>query len=298
MKMKLFYLAAAVFILQSCRAQSTAPLAQNKDDNSMLWEISAPGLEKPSYLFGTFHLMCKDDIHFSANLQQAIKTAREVYFEMKLDDPATTIGAMFYMNMKNGKALRDLYTPAEYERLQRFFSDSLKMNLSYFKTMKPMMLEALLYPRMLDCKNATGMEPALMVIAKKNGKAIKGLETIEFQASLFDSIPYEKQAKALLQDIDSTEKYKGYFNKMVHIYRSQETAHLTTLMSDTTFSEGEDDDLLLKKRNRAWLQQLKTILPKENIFMAVGAGHLFGKDGVIELLRREGYTVRPIENVK
>lgn len=296
--MKLFYMVAAIFILQSCRAQSTAPLPQNKDDNSLLWEISGHGLEKPSYLFGTFHLMCKDDIHFSANLQQAIKNAKEVYFEMKLDDPANTIGAMFYMNMKNDKALKDLYTPAEYEKLQRFFSDSLKMNLSYFKSMKPMMLEALLYPRMMACKNATGMEPALMGFAKKNGKEIKGLETIQFQASLFDSIPYEVQAKALLKDIDSTEKYKAYFNNMVNIYKNQETAHLTALLSDSSFSEGEDNDLLLKNRNLDWLQQLRTILPKENIFMAVGAGHLFGKEGVIELLRKEGYTVRPVENVK
>ena len=296
--MKFLYMCATVFMLQSCKAQNTPPLTQNKDDNTLLWEISGHGIEKPSYLFGTFHLMCKDDIHFSANLQQALINAKEVYFEMKLDDPATTIGAMFFMNMKNGTALKDLYTQPEYEKLQRFFSDSLKMNISFFKSMKPAMLEALLYPRMMACKNATGMEPALMVIAKKNGKEIKGLETIEFQASVFDSIPYAIQAKSLLKDIDSTEKYKVYFNKMVNIYKNQETAQLTELLSDTTFSEGENNDVLLKNRNLNWIQQLKTILANENIFMAVGAGHLFGKDGVIELLRREGYTVRPIENVK
>ena len=79
------------------------------------------GLSKPSYLFGTFHLMCKEDIHFSKELKQAVKNAEEVYFEMDLDDPANTLGAMFVMNMKDGKSLKDLYTEDEYKRLNKFF---------------------------------------------------------------------------------------------------------------------------------------------------------------------------------
>jgi len=204
---------------------------------------------------------------------------------------------MFFMNMKN-KTLKELYTPAEYKRLKQFFSDSLKMNLDYFDRMKPMMLESLLYPRMMPCKTPSGIEPELMLIAKKEKKTIKGLETIEFQSSIFDSIPYDVQAKALLKDIDSTGKNKIMFNKMVNIYKNQETAKLTALMADSSYSEGEDDSLLLKNRNINWVNQLDSVLKKENIFMAVGAGHLFGDDGLIVLLRKRGYVLRPIENVK
>lgn len=295
--MKFIYLITAALIFQSCKAQEPAPLKQNKDDNSLLWEVSGKGLEKPSYIFGTFHLLCRDDIHFSSNLRQAVKNSKEVYFELKLDDPATTMGAMFFMNMKN-KTLKELYTPDQYKRLKQFFSDSLRMNLDYFGKMKPMMLESLLYPRMMPCKTPSGIEPELMMIAKKENKPIKGLETIEFQSAIFDSIPYDVQAKALLKDIDSTEKNKIMFNKMVNIYKSQETAKLTALMADSSFSEGEDDSLLLKNRNINWMNQLDSILKKENIFMAVGAGHLFGEEGLIVLLRKRGYTVKPIENVK
>ena len=293
--MKIFYLLATAFLFQSCKAQPQTKLAQSKDDNTLLWEISGNGLKKPSYMFGTFHILCKDDIKFSNNLQTALKESKEVYFEMDLDDPKNTLGGMFFMNMKN-KTLKDLYTTAELEKVSNFFKDSLKMNLSFFNKMKPMMLEALLYPRMMPCKTPSGVEMELMTIAKKAKKEIKGFETIEFQSSVFDSIPYEVQAKALLKDIDSTEKYKVYFNKMVNIYKNQETGKLAQLMADTTFSGGENDDVLLKNRNENWVKQLNTILKESNIFMGVGAAHLFGKDGLITLFRKEGYSVKGIEN--
>jgi uncharacterized protein len=170
------------------------------------------------------------------------------------------------------------------------------MNISFFSKMKPMMLEAMLYPRMMPCKTPSGVEMELMAIAAKQKKEIKGFETIEFQAGIFDSIPYETQAKSLLKDIDSAVSYKVYFNKMVNVYKNQETDKLVEIITDTTFSEGENNDALLKNRNENWVKQLKTILVKNNIFMGVGAAHLFGKDGLITLLRKEGYTIKAIDN--
>jgi uncharacterized protein len=283
------------FLSYHCEAQKKLP--QSKDNNTLLWEISGKGLKDPSYVFGTFHIMCKEDIRFSENLKQAIKVAKEVYFEMDLDDPKNMLGGLAMMNMKN-KTLTDLYSKEELEKLTIFFKDSIKMSLSFFNKMKPMLLEALLYPRMMPCKTPSGVETELMVIAKKEKKEIKGFETMEFQSAVFDSIPYETQAKALLKDIDSTEKFKVFFNKMLNIYKNQETDKLAQMMADTTFSGGENDDALLKNRNINWIKQLKTILKSNTIFMAVGAGHLFGKDGLIVLLKKEGYQLRPIENKK
>ncbi len=296
--MKIIYLIAFAFLLQSCHAQKPVPLTKNANDNTLLWEITGKNLKKPSYIFGTFHLLCKDDIHFSANLLQAVKNADEVYFEMDLDDPKNTLGGMFFMNMQNGKTLKDLYSEQEYEKVNKFFKDSLKMNISFFNKMKPMMLEALLYPRMMPCKTPSGVEMELLSIVKKEKKEVKGFETIEFQSGIFDSIPYDVQAKALLKDIDSTEKYKAYFVKMMNIYKAQQLEGINNIISDTSFGTGENNDALLKNRNENWVKQLKLIFKKNNIFMAVGAAHLTGKDGVIALLRKEGYTLHPIENVK
>ena len=291
----LFYLFSTLYVIQSCKAQNVLKLAASKDNNTLLWEISGKNLKQPSYMFGTFHILCKDDIQFSANLQAALKASEEVYFEMDLDDPKNTLGGMFFMNMKD-KTLNDLYTTEELQKLTKFYKDSLKMNLSYFNKMKPMMLSALLYPRMMPCKTPSGVEIELMAIAKKEKKEILGFETIEFQSSVFDSIPYSVQAKDLLKSIDSMAKYRVYFSKMVDTYKNQQTDSLVAIVNDKTFSDGENNDALLKNRNLNWVQQLKTILPKNNIFMAVGAAHLFGKDGLIDLVRKEGYTVSAIEN--
>jgi uncharacterized protein YbaP (TraB family) len=142
----------------------------------------------------------------------------------------------------------------------------------------------------------SGVEQELLKIAAKDKKEIKGFETIAFQASVFDSIPYDVQAKSLLKTIDSIDAYKVQFDKMVKVYKTQQIDQLEAMFTDETFGIKDGLDVLLDKRNLNWVEQLKTILPNNNIFMAVGAGHLVGKKGLIELLRKEGYQLRPIAN--
>jgi uncharacterized protein len=295
--MKYPLLLLPVLFFQYCRSQPVDKLTSNDNGNTLLWEISGNQLSKPSYLFGTFHLMCKEDIKLSGNLKQAIKNSGEVYFEMDLDDPSNMLGGLFFMNMNDGKKLKDLYTPEEYSRIEHFFKDSLKTGMMMVEKMKPNFLEAFLYPKMMPCKTMSGIEQEVLVVAKNDKKEIKGFETIAFQASVFDSIPYEEQAKALLEMIDSIHSYTAYFDTMLHVYKSQQLDEMEKMFSDTAFGmKGEDQDILLDRRNRNWVQQLKKILPETNVFLAVGAGHLVGKNGLIALLKKEGYTLRPLLN--
>ena len=297
--MKLMRVFAGLVIMCSCKAQPKSPdLPIQKDDNSLLWEISGKNLKSNSYIFGTFHLMCKNDIRFSPALIKAVEFANEVYLELDMDDPKTMLGGITMMTMKNGKKLKDFYTEAEYKRLSDFFKDSLGMPVGFIQTMKPSMLEALLYPKMLACNTSTGVDMEVMALAKKNKKEIKGLETIEFQASVFDSIPYATQAKGLLKAIDSLDDYKKNFDSMVQVYKSQRIDDLETTLTKGDFGEDmeENGDVLLYNRNRNWVKQLKEIMAKESVFVAVGAGHLVGPKGLVALLKAEGYTLRPIVN--
>ncbi len=298
--MKLLKILIAALMLGSCNAQTAAiKLQTNKDDNSLLWEVSGNGLEKPTYLFGTFHLMCKEDIRLSNTLKEAVKSSKEVYLEMDMDDPATMFGGLLLMNMNDGKKLKDLYTEEEYKKLESFFEDTLGTPLTMFQRMKPFFLESLLYPKMMPCKTMSGVEEEIMKLAKadkKDKKEIKGLETIEFQASVFDSIPYEKQAKELLKTIDSMAGYKTEFDTMLAVYKSQQLSEIEKLFSKSEFGMEENKDLLLDNRNKNWVKQLKEIMKKESVFVAVGAGHLVGEMGLIALLRKEGYLLRPLLN--
>jgi uncharacterized protein len=295
--MKIRNLLAVILLFNCCNAQNNKPkLKTNSNDNTLLWEISGKKLAAPSYLFGTFHLICKDDIPFGVQLKTAVQSVKEIYMELDMDDPATMMGGLFLMNMRGDTTLKKLYTEAEYKKVELFFKDSLHTPLTMFQKMKPFFAMAMLYPKMLPCKTMSGVEQELMKLAKENKKEIRGLETMAFQAAVFDSIPYQKQAKELLKAIDSLQAYKKYFDTMVQVYKKQGLKEIQNLFTQSEFGMAENQAILLDKRNKNWVEQLKEIMKKESVFIAVGAGHLVGKMGLIELLRKEGYTIRPIEN--
>lgn len=288
---------SCLWLMLSCNAQTKTPgLLINKDDNTLLWQISGNGLQKPSYLFGTFHLMCKDDIQFSEQLKAAVANSATIYMELDMDDPALMLSGMMMMTMKGGKKLTDFYSKEEYKKIEVFFKDSLSAPLSFLQTMKPFMLVALLYPKMMPCKTVSGVEEELMKLVKLQKKEIKGLETMELQAAVFDSISYEEQAKELLKSIDSMDLNRKNFDTMMRVYKSQRLSGIEALFSKSELGMQNHEDILLNKRNINWVGQLGPILKKENVFIAVGAGHLVGENGLISLLRKKGYKVVPLQN--
>ena len=295
--MQYFRLILLLFIISSCNAQQGGEkLKSSNDDNSLLWEVKGNGLSQPSYLFGSFHLLCKDDIRFSAQLLQAVKNSREIYMELDLDDPSVLLGGLMLMNMNGGKTLKDLYSQKDYEKVERFFKDSLFISMAFFQNMKPAFLESILYPKMMPCKTISGVEEELVVVAKKEKKEIQGLETMAFQASVFDSIPYADQAKELLKTIDSLNSYKRFFDTLTRVYKSQQLDEIEKMFSKAEFGMEDNQDLLLNNRNKNWVARLKTVMNKEPVFVAVGAGHLVGKQGLISLLRKEGFELRALYN--
>lgn len=292
--MKLRALVFVCVCFLSCKAQPV--LKTNADANTLLWEISGHNVKAPSYLFGTFHLICKDDFPVSEQLKEAIKASTEMYMELDMDDPATMMGGLMLMGMRGDTTLKKLYTEEEYKKVADFFKDSLNMPIGMLNGIKPFFLSAMLYPKMLSCKTVSGVEEVLMKIAKDNKKEIKGLETMAFQASLFDSIPYTLQAKELLKSIDSLAAYKVYFDTMLQVYKSQQLDKIQEQFTKSEFGMQENQEILLDNRNKNWVKQLKIIMPKQPVFIAVGAGHLVGDNGLIALLTKEGYTVRPLQN--
>ncbi len=295
MKTVIFYSLLMVFFL-GCKAQNTPTFVQQKNNNSLLWEVSGNGLEKPSFLFGTFHLLCEQDIHFSDQLKKAVNYCDTIYMELDMDDPSTMLGGMLYMTMRGDTTLADLYTDKEYTRLKNYFSDTLNMPLTFLQKVKPYFLVALLYPRMMNCSSPAGVEEELVKLAKEDKKEILGLETMQFQASVFDSIPYQWQAKELLKNIDSFSVNKEEFETMLDYYKNQNMDSIKTMLGKSEFGSDKYDNLLLNDRNRKWVKKLDSIMKKESVFVAVGAGHLVGDSGLISLLRKQGYTVEPLEN--
>jgi len=294
MKKSLLFLLSFLGIIASGFAQ-TKTVSYQKNDNTLLWEVSGNGLANPSYLFGTFHLMCKEDMVFSKNFTNALSNANMLVMEMDLSDSKNTYGAIEFLKMKNDSTLKKILSQYDYDRLSGFFKDSLKMSLSFFENMKPAFLQALFYPKMMLCKQSGSLEENIMAQAKKSNKLIKGLETIDQQSAMFDVMSYHDQAKGLMELIDDFQSQKINFEKLLNCYKSQNAIEIIKMIeTDPEFKNQKAT--LLDNRNMNWVNQFEQLMLQSSLFVAVGAGHLFGETGLIQLLRKKGYQLKPIEN--
>jgi uncharacterized protein YbaP (TraB family) len=282
-----------IFCFNSVFNSICAQSNQN-NQNSLLWEISGKTLARPVYLFGTFHLMCADELPFSDTVYAIIQQSDALILEMDLDDPAVSKEAMMGMQMKDGKKLRDLYTKEEYKRLADYFIDSLKIKIEFWERNAPVMLESMVMMKWFSCKQVTSPEKTLMDLIKKNGKPVYGLETMAEQKAVMDKITPENQAKSLLSMIDSMEIFKDELFRFKSMYLTQQLDLLVEPLDDRTSPEFEK--IILGNRNALWIKRLPALWNQGGVMIAVGAGHLPGKHGLIKLLRKSGYQVKPVPN--
>jgi uncharacterized protein YbaP (TraB family) len=269
-------------------------------ENTLLWKISGNGIEKPSYLFGTIHMLCGDDAALSDNMKKAIRNSDEIYFEVDLDNLFEMIGAMGKMKMNGDTTLHDLLNDSDYQKVKNYFEDKGSMlPFSMLETFKPMLAASTLEESSLPCDNTTMMEQVIMQEAKQYNKKIKGLETMAYQAGVLDSIPYHLQAEQLLEYINKANQGDHSDKELLEMlaaYKEQDLNKLEKLLISSDAGVSSFTDVLLYHRNENWVKKLKDILPGKSLVIAVGAGHLPGDKGVISLLRKAGYTVTPVEN--
>jgi uncharacterized protein YbaP (TraB family) len=282
---------------------SVSAISQSSGDkHTLLWKISGNGLENSSYLFGTIHMICQEDAELSSNFKKAIRNCDEVYFEVDLDNLFEIFGAMGKMKMKGDTTLRDLLTDSDYQKVKRYFEENgSMMPFSMLETFKPMLAASTLEEGSLPCENSTMMEQVILKEAKACDKKIKGLETMSYQAGILDSIPYKMQAEQLVAYIDHSDRNDNTdtdteMKEMFKAYKEQDLNKLEMMMIQSDMGLSGFTDILLYHRNENWVNRLKTLMPGKSLVIAVGAGHLPGEKGLINLLRKQGYTVTPVEN--
>ncbi len=291
------YLSIAVLAIVSlgCKSQPAA-IANADNNNTLLWEVSGNGLAKPSYVLGTMHILCAQDANLSPQLRQVLDAVAQVYLEVDMDDLGQMFGSLKAMAMRDGTTLSDLLTPEEYQRVEAFFNKKGPLPFKMLERYKPMLLSAMVVEQQLPCEKANGVEMMLMAEATSRKQEIKGLETMEFQAGLFDSIPYSVQAKELLKAIDSMGNEKASIDSLLLAYRQQDLALIEKVSMMDDGAVGGNLELLLYGRNRNWAAQFGPIAQKMPTLFAVGAAHLPGSQGLLDLLRKQGYTLRPLKN--
>jgi len=263
---------------------------------SLMWEITGNGLSKPSYLFGTMHVSSKMVFHLSDSFYHAIKSCDAVSLEL---NPETWQPEMFRMEQSQ----RDLRSymvngGADYLEEKSFrleeYDDKLKRALNE----EPTQVNGLLYRTYqseADFEENTYLDLYIYQTGRKLGKKAAGvenfLETEKIVVEAYQDMAKEKNKKRA--DTDG-ESYYTIQKKIQEAYRRGDLDLLDSLERITSTSAAFDEKFLYK-RNEIQANSIDSILKQQTLFVGVGAAHLPGSRGVIELLRKKGYKLRPVK---
>lgn len=301
MKFRLVGSLLSLFIF-SCKAPQHTSVEKNllvadkpiNTDNSLLWQISGNGLTKPSYLYGTIHAISQNDFFIGKNVSKKIRNSDELIMEIDLNN--IDVAAITKLSvLDSGKTVKDYMNDTDYSTLQSFMEDSIGIKKFTFEMLyaklKPFYLEQLIFFQYLG-QEKESYEQNFQKIAKEKNIPQSGLETVEEQLLFLEDIPLETQLKSMIKTIRNYTSETAKLDAMIKDYKAQNLSALTK-----SFEEDEDQLLkqkLLDKRNSNWIPKLKAKMKGKSCFIAVGAGHLGGENGLIHLLRKQGYTVDPI----
>jgi len=304
MSKHLLFTSIIFLLLSSCKSTKQTTSNQTKpeilldkpltNNNSLLWQVSGNGLNKPSYLYGTIHVISQNDYFLGKNVVRKIQKSDELIMEIDLDNMNVLSLAKLSV-LPDGKSIKDFMHDSDYTILQSFMEDSIGIKKFTFENaygkLKPFFLEQLIFIKYLG-QETESYEQNFKKLAEDKNIPMSGLETYEEQLKFIEDIPLEDQLKSIVKTI---KNYSAETQKLKQLVKDYKAQNLTALTA--SFEADEDQTLktkLVDKRNSNWIPKLKSIIQKKSCFVAVGAGHLGGENGLINLLKKQGYTVEPI----
>ncbi len=288
--MKIMNISFILFLIIFNRPASVS--AQDKHD--LLWKISGNNLQHPSYLYGTIHLLCQEELHLSDSVQKSIAETSETILEINLNDPTVPEKIQRGMILENGSRLSQYVSEADYNLMKTFFRDSLQLNLNTLDHIKPMFLMTLMVPRIMNCATVSP-EKKINDLAARDHRIIQGLETVEEQVDYINRISPTEQAKMLLESIRNYDSTRIQYHQMVKLYKAEEIDSLFNYIDDRNSEFAGLTSTLVTERNESWASKIDQIIRKRASFIAVGAGHLGGEKGLISLLSARGYKLTPVD---
>jgi len=262
----------------------------------LLYTIQPKNGQAVSYLFGTIHMMPENQFQLSPSLKKAFDACNTLAMEVDLNmDLSTKIALAQQTILPDGKSLKDITTPDEYAKIQQYCLDSCSMSkkkLKRYSRLKPFFFSSVMLQDQL--KNTKSYEIEFQKMAEQRKMNTMGLESIQVQMETINAVSLPDQVSMLLDGINQPQQYHG----MLQAYLNED---LDGLYRDVVAeSEGIPNFIehFLNQRNRNWIPVICAQIERESTFIAVGAGHLPGEEGVISLLRRAGYTVTPMMGKK
>lgn len=301
-RFNLIILFVVCFISVSCSKS-------NNFDNALLWKISGNGLDKPSYVLGTHHLISINFLDSVSGFQDAFDCTERVIGEV-LASPEAIADIQLKIQKAGVFAIGDSYqkilSPEDYKRLDEGLEKVFGTGIENFKRLKPglisTMVSVIIYASVDSTYKMQSHEPVDLYIqrlAREQGKATSGLETVEDQLYvIFESESQKYQAESLICALENMEKAKEVMMEMNRVYKEKSLSGLYNLV------QSEDQpcptslrqmNALGRDRNNKWLEKLPGLMKEKPNLIAVGAMHLAGKEGLLYQLDKMGYTVEPVD---
>ncbi len=263
---------------------------------SLLWKVSGNGVKGNCYIFGTFHLGVKPNDKKTSQYDSVINLCEAFYGEMNFDS-INENNLLKHAFLKD-RNLESCFMPADYQWATKYLKDSMDIDIADYKKFKPAFVQTMLAAMELmksgnmDDKSFS-IDKKLFSMAKANHKKLRGFETDEMQAAmLFDETPVEKQASNFVEGLKKEKEDTGMMTKLFKYYRAGDLENLNKLANQP--GVGYDMDILLDKRNKKWVEIFVDQAPNQSMFIAVGALHLPGEVGLLQLLKQKGYTVTAV----
>ena len=289
MKRVLVIIAFVLMLAQSANAQ-------------LLWKISGRGIEKPSYILGTHHAV---PFTYCDSIPGLMKAFEEVEFVIGEFDmvkmgemtPAQMQNMQKMMMMPADTTLLSLFSNEEKELLDAYLKETVGAQLEMSSAMKPMTIMVTVQNKILmdiipDIASMTGMDKYMQTLAVSKGKSVGGLETMDYQMNLLYGSSLEEQADALLEMAQNGNS-KELMTELTVAYKTQNLDVLWSVFKDQMTSY--EYDALVSVRNWNWEKQIVELLPVQSSLFVVGSGHLPGENGMIHLLKKAGYKIKPVK---
>lgn len=291
-----------------------AVMASVTANAQLLYKISGNGLNTPSYIVGTYHLAPASYVDSIPGARVALETAEQVCGELSMAEMSSLEGTqkvMAAMMLPDGQSLKDVLSEEEFAKLDAFMADVMGVGLSnpmvgaQLGKMTPMaiatQLQLLQYMKMTPGFNPNALiDSYFQTEAAKNGKPVIGFETMDFQISvLYKGRSVERQKVQLMCMIDNREYELMMMKTLTEAYFAQDIAKLLEVteekLGNKCDSTPEEDEALIYGRNADWAEKMPAIMGDKSTLFVVGAAHLPGERGVLELLKKKGYAVEVVK---
>jgi uncharacterized protein len=268
------------------------------DDVTSVWTVK--GKKNTVYLAGSVHALPKEQAHFPEQLERAYRAAKVIVLEVDLDDMNPLEAVQFITvngTLPADRALKDVVGEKDYARVSRLAATLGVPELAIAK-LEPWAAALVLTQFALT---RTGFDPQLGIDmqiserAKADGKPVDGLETVIDQLSVFDGRSFEEQTRFLLDSTDDAVHLDEDLAKLVQAWREGDLSALEQEFIKERAKSPELYDALLGVRNRKWLPKIQALLEAElDYLVVVGTLHFVGEDGLLTLLRKQGFKAVPL----